>query len=259
VFSYSLSSTSSTIIYINTGAYKDCTALSMASFENVCTHGCKNFLTGTTMNKNYRALIFDLDGTLWDVTEAVTRGFNSAYKKNNLELHVEVEFVRSFTGKSASECTSILLEKVPEHLKAQVQYDLDREEVIAIKEHAIESLYPGVKKGLEKLSEKYLLLLVSNCGDEYLKTFLLYSSVGDVFLDSECYGRTLRPKSENIVTILKRHNLQSACYIGDTQVDEEAAEIAGIDFYFAEYGFGSTVKKHHTFKQFSDLEKYFIN
>ena len=51
-----------------------------------------------------------------------------------------------------------------------------------------------------------------------------------------------------------KNNIKSAAYVGDTQGDADAASFAGIDFIFAQYGFGdvkeylSLSKSRYSFK-----------
>ena len=38
---------------------------------------------------------------------------------------------------------------------------------------------------------------------------------------------------------MERNNIDKAVYVGDTILDKEAADLAGIPFVFASYGFGN--------------------
>ena len=52
-------------------------------------------------------------------------------------------------------------------------------------------------------------------------------------------GRTGLDKGNNIKILMKRNNIKTAVYIGDTDGDEKAARFANIPFIYAEYGFGT--------------------
>ena len=54
-----------------------------------------------------------------------------------------------------------------------------------------------------------------------------------------CYGDTGTEKGETILALMRKHNISSAAYIGDTQGDFEATVVADIPFIWAAYGFGS--------------------
>ncbi|MDD6293931.1 MAG: HAD family hydrolase, partial [Eubacteriales bacterium] len=51
----------------------------------------------------------------------------------------------------------------------------------------------------------------------------------------------------------ERNNIKNAAYVGDTQGDANAAKIAGIDFIYAEYGFGNVEEYTFAIKKFKDL------
>ena len=63
------------------------------------------------------------------------------------------------------------------------------------------------------------------------------------------------PKSENIKLIIERNNLKNAIYVGDTELDMEAAFAAGIPFVFAEYGFGNANNAKNKISCFSYMLK----
>ena len=55
--------------------------------------------------------------------------------------------------------------------------------------------------------------------------------------------------------LMKKNNLNSPVYVGDTQGDADACKMAGIPFIFAEYGFGDVPDAKTRIRTFSDLEK----
>lgn len=52
---------------------------------------------------------------------------------------------------------------------------------------------------------------------------------------------------------MKRNNVTRAVYVGDTAGDEESAQVAGIPFIFAKYGFGKAKAPHYILEEFSNL------
>jgi phosphoglycolate phosphatase len=207
----------------------------------------------------FDSIIFDLDGTLWDCSELCAKAFNSAYKLANMDKRVDGQFVRSISGRPSAECDALLLEGVPERLKQKVQEDFDNFEISTIIKEGSQSLYSGVNVGLSRLKERYKLFVVSNCGEEYLKAFLNCSGVGENFIDSLCFGQTKLPKHKNIIEIIRKHRLNSSCYLGDTVGDEEAALKANCHFFHAAYGFGVTLGKHTAFSDFSGVVDFFLD
>mgnify|MGYP003309180735 CR=1 FL=1 len=81
--------------------------------------------------------------------------------------------------------------------------------------------------------------IISNFQTGYIETFLKAHGLGRYFDDFESFGATLRPKGENIASLVKRNGNEKAIYVGDTQGDCDAAKYAGLPFVLADYGFGS--------------------
>ena len=144
---------------------------------------------------------------------------------------------------------------------------LEQKEIMeACMQHEIDYLeshsgcfYPGVLKTLRALFESGKeLYIVSNCQEGYIESLLeagnLSSGEDGVIRDFICYGETRRPKGENIELILERNELspEEAVYIGDTEMDQAAAEEAGVDFYHVSYGFG---RVHGALRELDSLEE----
>lgn len=206
---------------------------------------------------HFDGLIFDLDGTLWDCSQASANAFNLAYEEFGISRRVTKEFVESISGKPSSECDEILLSGVPNEIRSHLSKRFDQLEIEAIQQYAPNALYQGVDQGLRALRELFSILVVSNCGERYLEIFLDHTSVGGLFRDSECFGRTRKFKHENIRAIIERQEIKAACYIGDTAGDKEAAEKAGVPFFHASYGFGKPIGCSLAFPSFGELTRYF--
>ena len=54
-----------------------------------------------------------------------------------------------------------------------------------------------------------------------------------------CFGDTGTSKGQTILTLMRKYNISSAVYIGDTQGDYEATVEAGIPFIWCTFGFGT--------------------
>ena len=99
----------------------------------------------------------------------------------------------------------------------------------------------------------YPLFIVSNCQSGYIETFLECCGLGKYFKDFECSGNTGNPKGENILEIIRRNEIKNAVYVGDTQGDCNASQVAGIPFIFAEYGFGNADRFDRKIKNIKEL------
>lgn len=206
-----------------------------------------------------QGIIFDLDGTLWDSSKQVVESFNIALaKRPELKKQTSVEEIQGFMGKTISQIAALMFPDLPEAERVAILEQCCEAERVYLLEHG-GTLYPNLKEVLGRLKEKYSLYIVSNSQDGYVQSFLEYHQMNSYFEDYEMAGRTGKCKGENIKLVMERNNLEQAVYMGDTQGDLDAADLAGIPFILADYGFGSVNRKTAAAEKFSDLEKLIGN
>lgn len=204
----------------------------------------------------YEALVFDLDGTLWDAAAASAYGWNHALAELGFEERVTVEGIRSVSGYPFPRCVEILLPRRHPAPRALIEA-LDDAERTGL-EAMGGVLYPGVAEGLPRLAGSYRLFLVSNCPDWYLEEFLRSTGLGSSLSGYDCHGRSGNGKAEMLARLQATHRFRRAAYVGDTQGDREAARTAGLDFVFAEYGFGAVDDPDLSFDSFEELVGHFL-
>jgi phosphoglycolate phosphatase len=192
----------------------------------------------TTLKNKFDSIIFDLDGTLWDSSANVAVAWQAAKE--------EVDFIKEdFTQAKIHSITGMTYKAIFETLLPELT-DVQREEFKAIAgKYELEilhkkggDLYLGLEDALKYLSEKYKLFIVSNCQSGYIEVFFKISGLEHYFIGHQCYGTKSQPKAENILDIVKDHDLKAPVYVGDTMGDYTAAAKAGVPFIFANYGFG---------------------
>ncbi len=192
-------------------------------------------------------IIFDLDGTLWDSTEQVVKAWNRVLgESNETDYRMTVEDLKKLMGKTIKEIASIALKEIPEERAVEIMKQCCIEELVYLREYG-GVLYTDLTETLRELVKKYNLYIVSNCQEDYIETFLEYHELERFFSDYENHGRTNLSKGENIRLVMERNKLDRAVYVGDTQVDYDAARIAGIPFIYAKYGFGNINDKDSSF------------
>ncbi|MDD6189853.1 MAG: HAD family hydrolase [Clostridiales bacterium] len=183
------------------------------------------------------AVLFDLDGTLWDSAPGVSRAWNMVLERRGLEPFMDVDRVHGVMGKQMDEIAAILLPGCPEKEQAAFMAECCEAEHEMLAETG-GTLYPGLEETLTALREKYSLGIISNCQCGYIETFFTAHGLQKYFDDYECFGNTGRCKGENIAAVVKRGGFERAIYVGDTCGDFEGAVLAGLPFVHAAYGFG---------------------
>jgi phosphoglycolate phosphatase len=201
------------------------------------------------------ALIFDLDGTLWDAAAASTYGWNLALETLEIPQRVTVDGIRSVSGRPFPQCVETLLPELSPAPAAVLEL-LEARERTGI-ELMAGLLYEGVAEGLARLAERYPLYLVSNCPDWYLDEFFRHTGVQGHFAGWDCYGVSKIAKSGMLLNMAKSHRLEHAVYVGDTQGDRDSADQAGMDFVFMEYGFGRVEEPVVSFSHFAGLVSHY--
>ena len=161
------------------------------------------------------ALIFDLDGTLWDAAAASTYGWNLALEEMGLAQRVTDAGIRSVSGKPFPECVSTLLPELAPW-PPELQEHLEVRERTGIELIAGE-LYPGVDEGLRRLAARYPLFLVSDCPTWCLEEFFRHSGLRDLFTGWDCWGLSGIPKPGMLLNLAERYHLGRAVYVGDTK------------------------------------------
>ena len=201
------------------------------------------------MNKG---IIFDLDGTLWEVTDITYENIKKVAQKYNVN-DIKLETVKGIFGKSFLECARILFPTQDDETAIKLLKEASIEMTNELCEKG-GNLYPKLEETIKKLSEQYLLFIVSNSGHtEYIEAFLKTSGLAQYFKDYIAAGALKMTKAEGIQKIINDYNLQQAIYVGDTDKDQEAANIANISFIHAKYGYMKNLKSDYSIGEIEEL------
>ena len=186
------------------------------------------------------SLIFDIDGTLWDSRALVAEGYNIQLRAEGYDhLCVTAEDLKPLFGKVMTEIADAILEEVPAAERYALMERCMETENRYLAENECRIGYAGVKETLEELAKDYRLFIVSNAQCGYPELCMEKLGIGHLIEGHLCFGDTGTEKGQTILELMRRHNIQSAAYIGDTQGDFEATVVADIPFIWAAYGFGS--------------------
>ena len=188
--------------------------------------------------KTDQAIIFDLDGTLWDSRHLVYLIWNRVFERTpEIQVLVSREDMDVLMGKTMEEIGACLFPDKDAEFQSRIMDECGKEEVVFLKEHGAR-LFDGVRETVDALRTSYGLYIVSNCQEGYVEAFQEAHGFTEDFADIEMSGRTGKGKAENIRILMERNQIRQAVYVGDTAGDEQAARQAGIPFIYAAYGFG---------------------
>lgn len=187
---------------------------------------------------DYDAIVFDLDGTLWDTCDACAIAWNRVLARHQIAFRKIVgDDVRGVAGLPHDRCIREVFVGLEESALLRLLEDTPSEDNATIAALG-GTLYPGLHAGLARLGERYPMFIVSNCQSGYIELFLEKSGLAAAFRDFECWGNTGSPKPENLRRLIARNALARPAFVGDTEGDQRAAEACGSPFVHAAYGFG---------------------
>lgn len=190
-----------------------------------------------------KAVLFDLDGTLINSEEGITKSVQYALKSFDIE-EPDLAKLKCFIGP-------------PLELTFQEKYHFSKEEAWKAVEKYRERYhvkgiieccpYDGVEEVLKSLKEKgYLLAVASSKPEETCKTILKFFSLEQYF--DMIVGATMDGKISTKQQVLEELGRRMAdkqieksqmCLIGDTRFDAIGAGEFGIDCIGVSYGFGT--------------------
>ncbi len=185
-----------------------------------------------------KAIIFDLDGTLWDSRPEICDIWNRVLDKSpETNLRLTKQNIENLMGKTMEEIGDLLFPGLDQATRKVLMDRCGEEEVVYLREYGARP-YDGLRETIDQLKNDYHLYIVSNCQDGYIEAFMEAHGYEKDFNDIEMSGRTGKGKGDNIRLLMDRNQIKKAVYVGDTAMDEQAARQAGIPFIYAAYGFG---------------------
>lgn len=166
-----------------------------------------------------KGIIFDLDGTLWDSSEAVVKSWNEMIGTFP-DFHdlISVEEMQSYMGMPMDEIAYAFFRGLPRPRALELMDACMANENAYILRNG-GRLFDGLEDTLKQLREKYFLAIVSNCQTGYIEAFLSYHRLEGYFQDMESYGNTGLQKGDNIRLVMERNDIGDAVYVGDTMGD----------------------------------------
>lgn len=204
------------------------------------------------------SLIFDMDGTLWDAADTYTESWNLMFKELKLDKVMRREELLERIGWEGKKVMASVLPEFDETSRNEIYEQVAelRRNLLPVKGGI---LYEGVIEGLQQLSTKYKLFILSNCGKGIIRIFIDWAGINSFITDEFAYGVNNMPKHHNIRLLMEKHKIEMPVYIGDTAGDAEQSRKAAVPFVFVSYGFGQTDDYDIKFENFNELTRHFMS
>ena len=190
----------------------------------------------------YRAILFDLDGTLTDSGEGITKSVQYALEKIG-KPETDLQKLRIFVGPPLLEEFEEFAGIDEETAKKAVEFYRERYAPIGIYEN---ELYPGIVEMLSGLKARgYRLGIASSKPENFVKIVAEYFHIDSYFeeiVGSEISGGRTN-KTEVIEEALRRMGLsdhrEQVIMVGDKEHDVFGARQAGLECIAVSFGYGT--------------------
>ena len=183
--------------------------------------------------------IFDLDGTILDTLQDLADAVNHALEQNGLPKRTLAE-VRAFIGNGIH---NLIERSVPEHTPEDVVENVFREFKAFYSIHCAEKTcpYAGILDMLANIRDAGMKTAVlSNKADFAVQELVAKYFPGSIdYAAGEKNGVPKKPAPDSVYILLKEMDCtaEEAVYIGDSEVDIQTANNAGLDYIIVDWGF----------------------
>lgn len=187
----------------------------------------------------YDTIIFDLDGTLLNTIDDLADGVNYCMRRFGLPEH-SVEEVRQFVGNGIRRLIERSVPEGEQYPEFEQIFEVFR---VYYTEHCREKTkaYPGIMEMLAELKRKHLkMAIVSNKNIDAVRELnrIYFGEYIELALgDREGIRRKPYPDSVNAAIEMLHADRKNVLYVGDSEVDRETAENAGVDCVLVSWGF----------------------
>lgn len=189
----------------------------------------------------YKAVIFDLDGTLLNTIADISDSFNETLKIYSYPTFSEEEY-KTFVGKGVD----VLIQRILKRLNLpNSEFDKLKQgyiEEYALKQNNKTKPYPGINELLKRLKEKSInVSILSN--KPHFQTIDVVKHYFNNFEFDLVYGKKpefdIKPNPASAIDLITNLKLRAdeVLYVGDTDVDIKTAKNAGFDSVGVLWGF----------------------
>ena len=218
------------------------------------------------MNKNFKCVAFDLDGTLIDSGPDLLDSLNFVLRNNHLNT-INSSIIGNLVGGGAEAMIrrgyAYLNKKLDEKIIPElINQFLEYYESNCTKKT---KLYPNILEILKGLKEKEIKICICTNKRQYLAEKIIKELQIDNFFDVVVGSQKsiqLKPSTEMLEIFLKKLLLKpkDVIFIGDSTKDIIPANILGMTSVFVKYGYGKIKESNKADFQISnakELENFF--
>ncbi len=192
-------------------------------------------------DKMFKAVIFDLDGTLLDTISDISDSMNATLKKFNIKEY-GIEDYKYLVGKGVDEFINKIVEinnldfNMTDKLKNSYLEEYAKRKSIKTKP------YPGIIKLLKRLNKNNVSLNILSNKPHYQVEEVVKKYLSDIEFDF-VYGKKpkypIKPNPTSIKEIIFKLNLdlKDILYVGDTNIDMKTAKNASLRSVGVLWGF----------------------
>lgn len=194
------------------------------------------------MNKKYKGVIFDLDGTLADTIEDLIDSLNDMLVSHNLPT-VTYAQGQSYVGNGLRK---LIQRAVPEDFKGDDAF-LDEaleemKDIYSTRWISKTRPYPGVEAFLKLCQDRGVKLGVSSNKTDDATKFIIQNLFPDIsFIDviGNVAGEPRKPDPKQTDRIVRQMELnpEEILYVGDSITDVKTAENSHLDAVLVDYGY----------------------
>lgn len=204
----------------------------------------------------YDAIIFDLDGTLWDTTKAYAYALEK-YLINHPKARTEVkkENLQYTIGVTMDQIASLIFPSVSPTQMISIMMECLKYACDYLKEEA-PTIFPEVIETIQKLSPEYPLFVISDGPQEFYEIFIERSGLKNHFKDAFVLGGWKSEKvtkKYNLTELVTKYQLKNPLYVGDFQNDFEASKALNLDYCQIGYGNYQVEEYKYYLEKFSEI------
>tara|TARA_B100000927_G_C16385959_1_gene437367 strand:- start:221 stop:877 length:657 start_codon:yes stop_codon:yes gene_type:complete len=213
------------------------------------------------MNKNFKCVAFDLDGTLIDSGPDLLDSLNFVLQNNHLNT-INSSIIGNLVGGGAEAMIrrgyAYLNKKLDEKIIPElINQFLEYYESNCTKKT---KLYPNILEILKSLKEKEIKICICTNKRQYLAEKIIKELQIDNFFDVVVGSQKsiqLKPSTEMLEIFLKKLLLKpkDVIFIGDSTKDIIPANILGMTSVFVKYGYGKIKESNKADFQISNAKE----